>query len=105
MTVKIISSQRFLDDNIVSQKIKDEDFEVQLSPVFTLDNQDYQVVTDGHHSLAAAKQAGVQPVFYVQNSSENDRIGLIESGEIDDFLSLSWIDSDWYDVETGWDIW
>ena len=101
----IISSQRYIDDEIVAAKIADQDFEVQVSPEFTVDGMVVRVVTDGHHSLAAAMLAGVSPVFVEQDAGENDMIGLLGQGLVDDFLAMARIDSDYYNVETGQDIW
>lgn len=101
----LISSQRYTSDEVVAEKIANQDFCVQVSPEFEIDGMLVRVVTDGHHSLAAAKQAGVDPVFYEQDASENDMIGLIEQGRIDDFMAVARIDSDYYDVATGMDVW
>jgi hypothetical protein len=100
----LISSQRFIDDEILAQKITDQDFEVQLSPVFVIDGEEYQVVMDGHHSYHAAIEAGVEPVYYEQTASENDRINLLNE-DIDLFLQACYHDDDWYDIETGVRIW
>lgn len=100
----LISSQRFIDDEILAQKIADRDFEVQISPVFEIDGEEYQVVTDGHHSYHAAKEAGVEPVYYEQSASENDRINLLKE-DIDLFLQACYHDDGWYNIETGVTIW
>lgn len=102
---QIISSQRHIDDEIVAEKLKSGDFEVTLSPEFEYAGGLYQVLLDGHHRLAAAKRAGVEPSYVVATPQTNDRVGLIRSGEIEDFLRGGRIDSDYYDVETGHDIW
>jgi hypothetical protein len=96
----LISSQRYIDYDIVDNKIQANDFTVQLSPVFVIGGVEYQVVMDGHHSYHAAIETGVLPVFYVQSASENDRISLLND-DIDLFLQSCYIDSDWYNVETG----
>lgn len=101
----IISSQRYISEEIVAEKIGSEDFEVQVSPVFEIDGQQYRVVMDGHHSLEAAMQSGVEPVWCEQDASDNDHIALLESGEVEDFLAVAHVDSDWYDIQTGRDIW
>ncbi len=100
----IISSQRYLDDDILDQKIADRDFEVQLSPVFEVDGEKYQVIMDGHHSYHATKAAGVEPNYYIQTVTENDRIALLDQ-DIEFFLEACYIDSDWYDITTGVLIW
>lgn len=101
----IISSQRHLDENIVAQKIVAEDFEVMLSPSFVIDGETYQIVLDGHHSLAASKQAGVSPTFWIADASDHDAIAILENGMIDDFMIAVHMGNDYYNVETGKDIW
>lgn len=103
----IISSQRYIDEDIVDEKIRNKDFEVHISPRFYYEGAAYQVVTDGHHSLIAAKRQGVAPVFIVDTQADNDRIGLLEKSQecLDDFLAQCYVDSDWYDIATGKDVW
>lgn len=103
MTITI-SAQRYLDDAIVTAKRESADYTVMVSPVFAIDGQDYRVVLDGHHSLAAAKVDGVEPEFVEQDVSDNDTLALLERGEIEDFLAIHRIDSDYYDIATGEDI-
>lgn len=100
-----ISSQRHIDLDIVQDKLDDEDFVVTVSPVFIHDGLTLRVVLDGHHSLEAAKLAGVEPDFVEQNASQNDRIALLNKGQFDDFLAATYMDSDYYDVVTGKTIW
>jgi len=105
MTATIISSQRYIDDAVVAEKAADQDFEVALSPAFEYDGRVFQVVLDGHHSLAAAAAAGVKPEYAEATEQDNDAVALIRRGEIEDFLAVSWVDADYYYVETGSDIW
>lgn len=103
--MRTISAQRYIDDDIVAAKLTSEDFEVSVSPAFLVDGWgEVRVITDGHHSLAAAKLAGVEPDWITQCASENDTIALLERGEIEDFLVLHRMDSDYYDVATGADL-
>ena len=100
--MKTISSQAYRDDEIVAEKLANEDFTVYVTPVFVIDGEEYRVVTDGHHSFEAAKLAGVDPVFVEQSISENDNIAMLENGQIDMFLEHAYVDTDWYDIETGY---
>lgn len=102
---KIISAQRYIDDEIVAAKVANQDFVVALSPVFEVEGESYQVVVDGHHSLAAAKLAGVEPEYMVQDVRDNDTIQMLVDGRVEDFLVTHRIDSDYYDVATGVDVW
>lgn len=108
--MQIISSQHYLDDEIVQQKLESRDFEVTLSPEFEFDGLRIAVVLDGHHSLAAAKLAGVKPEFIEATKQTNDIIGLLEATDEheanpESFLEAAWVDGDYYDVETGMDVW
>jgi len=100
-----ISSQRYLDDDIIAEKIEMEDFGVSVSPVFEHDGMLLRVIMDGHHSLAAAKQAGVEPEFAELDVQDSDNIQLIHDGKIEDFLLATYIDSDYYDIADGVSIW
>ena len=92
----MISSQRYLDDAIVAEKRAAQDYVVSVIDV-TINGVSYPVVTDGHHSLAAAKADGVGPVIHIQSATENDRAALTG----DDLLEACYIDSEYYDVATG----
>ena len=102
---KIISSQSFLDDAIVQEKMEAGDFGVVLSPVFEVDGEQYQVVLDGHHSLAAAKEAGEEPDYEVASCTTDDRVCLLQRGQVNDFLLAAHMGDDYYDTETGVTIW
>ncbi|MDD5534098.1 MAG: hypothetical protein PHC52_15000 [Syntrophales bacterium] len=99
----IISSQRYLDGDIVQAKRAARDYAVTLSPEFEIDGRRMQVVLDGHHSLAAARADGVEPRYKIAGVSTCDDVALLESS-VDDFMASVWIDSDWYDVATGQNI-
>ncbi len=103
--MKTISSQRYIDDGIVEAKRTARDYDVAVSPEFEFDGQTFRVILDGHHSLEAAMLDGAEPVFVEQTNRDNDTIGLIERGDIEGFLGANRIDSDWYDVRSGRDIW
>lgn len=60
---RIITHQKFLDPKIVAEKISAQDFLVHVTPEFVRDGKLYRMVVDGHHSLAAAMEAGAVPTF------------------------------------------
>lgn len=93
-----ISSQLDTIEEIVSEKIAEQDFTVQVSPVFEIDGQKYRVILDGHHSLEAAHIEGVEPEF---EEITTDAQGYLEDGDIDGFLEAVYIDCQYYDIETG----
>lgn len=100
----LISSQRFLDRSIVAQKIRDQIFDVHVTPSFSLDGRDVRAITDGHHALEAAIKSGNTPNFIQQTARENDRIGMLNNGSIDDYLQAAYHDSPWYDFATKIDL-
>lgn len=94
----LISSQRYLDQDLVDAKCAAEDFVVTYYDL----SDEYRVVIDGHHSLAAARQAGVDPQYVSAGAAlvaEYDyTVG--EVG-VEGWLEQHYHDSDWYDVATG----
>lgn len=62
-----------------------------------IDGEEYAAVVDRHHTLAAARELGLAVDFVVGDDSE----GLTG----DDYLNARYIDSAWYDIETGIEIW
>jgi hypothetical protein len=96
---RIISSQRYLDPEIVAQKIKDRDFTVHVA---YLPDYDMSVVIDGHHSLAAAQEEGVPPNW--EDAGDMINADLARLGD-DEFLKEYQMDDDYYDIETGKRIW
>jgi hypothetical protein len=104
MNAILISSQRYLDDEIVEQKRIDRDYMVTVTPEFEYEGNLYRVVIDGHHRLAAARLDGVEPEIVEATKQQDDRIALLgETAE--SYLEVSYVDSDWYDVTTGIGIW
>ncbi len=99
-----ISSQRYLNDAIVAQKIEAQDFVVLVSPEFEVAGIVVRVVLDGHHSYAAAIEAGASPEFVEATGSDHDAVG-VEQDNPDEFLTITHMGDDYYNIETGGDIW
>ena len=92
-----ISSQRYLDDDVVSSKRIAGDF-----TVYTYEVGDWTVIVDGHHSLAAARLDGAEPAYRPVSrdlAAEYDHQVLAMG--IDGWLEAHQSDSDWYYVDTG----
>lgn len=102
---RIITSQQFLDTDVVEAKRAAADYVVVLSPVFDIDGEEYQVVLDGHHSLAASIEDGVDAEFEIATASEHDAVALIEAGQIDDFLNATHMGDDFIDAITRNLVW
>jgi len=100
----LVSSQRYIDRDVIAKKIKARDFTVKITPAFELDGETVHAIEDGHHALEAAIRSGNRPKFVIQNASQNDRIGAIDSGNIDDYLEQAYVDSPWYNFSTKRDI-
>ena len=100
----LISSQRYLDRNIVAKKIRERDFTVSVSPKFEIDGQQVRAIQDGHHALEAAIRSGNQPKFVTSTPKTNDRVQLLKDGNIDGYLEASYHDSPWYQYATKRDL-
>lgn len=97
----LISSQRFLDQARVADKARR--FHVFIVRVAEVDlrGRRYRVLIDGHHNLAAARTAGVEPMWRgpapkwlrIQRSTP--------PADFERFLINNLTDSDWYFVATG----
>lgn len=78
--VQIISNQKFLDPAVVQAKLVARDFDVQVSPCFVDEvGTRYRIVIDGHHSLAAAQKAGVEPNFIEGDYRGSDYVVLTDA--------------------------
>jgi len=97
-TIKIISSQKYRNEETVNAKRKAADYVVTLGKVINIDGTDCRVLIDGHHSFDAAILEGAEIVVVDANTTTCDREGI---EDLDDYLNSHYIDSDWYDVETG----
>lgn len=97
--MKYISSQRYLDQETVNAKKAEieglESVVVPCSYVGTINGIEYAMVVDKHHTMAAAKELGIEVVYDVKADPENL--------EGEDLLEARFIDSAYYDVETGVD--
>lgn len=95
-----ISSQRYIDHSIVEAKRADADYAAQFVRIM-IDGVEYDVVVDGHHSIAAAKADGVD-VDWEWAADE-----IVQEAERDGeaFLAAHHCGDDWYDIETGLTIW
>lgn len=95
--MKYISSQHYINWDVVEEKmeaLKGADrVVIPFSYVGEIDGEEYAAQCDGHHTLAAARELGIEVVFEVKDDPE----GL--TGE--ELLDARYIDGDWYDVGTS----
>ena len=103
--MRIISSQKFLNYEIVDEKIAEMEASESESitlPIINagmkdLDGNDLYILVDGHHRKEAAEEMGIT-INYEEVANDYDLTG-------DDLLLTCYMDSDWYDVATGELIW
>lgn len=96
--MKIISSQRYIDEKIVEQKLEQLAGKRSLVlEAWEVGMDDLAVLADGHHRFEAAQRLGIPVTFEVTNHPEKI------TGET--LLESMWMDSDYYDIETGKNVW
>lgn len=101
--MKVISSQRHLNFDIVDRKIEEIKFlDFVTLPIIDaemtdLDGNDLYILADGHHRKEAAEELGIEIRYEVVKNEHG------VTGEA--ILDACYNDSDWYDVETGDLIW
>lgn len=105
MIDNLITSQDYIDTDTVAAKIAAGDFEVQVSPEFEIDGQCFRVLMDGHHSLAAAIEAGAAVSILERTASDDDRIALLDNDDIDGFLAACWMDGEYRFAANGKSVW
>lgn len=97
----IISSQRFINEEIVTEKISSLAGLNKITlPVFDVNDEnlgDMAILADGHHTLEAAKRLGITVAF--------DHIDHPEKLTGERLLEECYFDSDYYDIETGSNVW
>ena len=104
MKIKYISSQRYINAEIVLGKVESADFDVLVSPAFEIDGEMLAVILDGHHSYHAAIEAGVTPDFTVATIQNHDAVALLDH-DVDLFLESIHMGDDYYYVDTGVTVW
>lgn len=97
--MRVISSQRYIDYEIVNKKIEEiKNDDVIILPVIDAGMQDANgndlfILIDGHHRKEAAEELGIA-IEYEEVPNEHGCTG-------DDLLHQCWNDSDWYYVDNG----
>jgi len=86
---ELTTSQHYRNEDIVAQKLRKKDFGVSVSPEFEIEGKKYRSIIDGHHSLSAALEAGVDPYFSEANEQDDDSIHHLRNGNIEGFLQAN----------------
>jgi fructose/tagatose bisphosphate aldolase len=96
----IISSQRYLDNAIVTAKMEElagkTEITLETWEVGEIDGEEMEILFDGHHTFCAAKELGITVKFEkISHPEKLTGIALLEA---------SWMDANWYDIETEIDV-
>lgn len=102
MTPRLISSQAYRDEAIISAKREAQDYTVRIAWLPEL-GEDVAVILDGHHSLCAAILDGAAPVYVVVSDADtmagrDDMAAWLERHIIDG--DYRWVDADGYQGAT-----
>ncbi|TBW02758.1 hypothetical protein E0E52_17235 [Azotobacter chroococcum] len=97
----IISSQRYLSAETVRRKAQNFKVFVVRTIELELRGQRYRLLIDGHHNLAAARLAGIEPTWRGPAPKFERLMRRIPPDEFARFMINNLTDSDWYFVETG----
>ncbi|MCI6707038.1 MULTISPECIES: hypothetical protein [Eisenbergiella] len=101
--MKIISSQRYIDYDLVEAKIDEiKDYDYIILPIIDagmqdLDGNDLFILTDGHHRKEAANELGIE-IRYEEVPNDHNLTG-------EELLNECYGDSDWYYIENGNLVW
>jgi hypothetical protein len=101
----LITSQSYIDDNIVAAKIAEADYAVQVSPEIEYEGETFRVVLDDLNSLAAALDQGVAPELIELTGREHDAICLLDSGDIPAFFAAVQDGGEWHYALTDKPVW
>jgi hypothetical protein len=97
----LISSQRYLDPKKVRRKAEKFKQFIVMTLDIELRGKQYRILADGHHNLAAARLAGVEPVWRGPSKKLQRIMQSCTKEEFANFMINNLTDSDWYFVDTG----
>lgn len=101
----MISSQRHLDPEIVATKKEAGDFACSAYAI-DVNGETYLVLVDGHHSYAAAQEAGVAPeIALVQGTLKAEYDAEVEAKGAEGWLADHYHDTDYYFLASGREVW
>lgn len=110
--MKVMSSQRYIDWDIVEDKIaemKENGTAVLIIPIINAYTQDLYgedmfIMTDCHHRLQAARELGIE-ICFEEVEDELSGYAAIEAEDGETICAEWHMDSNWYYVETGEEVW
>jgi hypothetical protein len=97
----LISSQRFLNRDIVIRKALTFKVFIVMTLDIQLRGKLYRVLLDGHHNLAAAQFASVEPTWKGPPPKFERFRKRMKPEDFAAFMINNLTDSDWYFHETG----
>jgi hypothetical protein len=97
----LISSQRFLDRARVADKARRFRVFIVRTAELELRGRRYRVLVDGHHNLAAARAAAIEPTWRGPPAKWLRIQRETPPADFERFLINNLTDSDWYFVDTG----
>lgn len=100
-TIPLISSQRYLDPARVAHKARTFKVFVVSTVTVELRGKTYRVLADGHHNLAAARLADVEPTWRGPSRKLQRVMQSMGPARFAEMLINNLTDSDWYYVDTG----
>ncbi|WP_426237498.1 hypothetical protein [Pseudomonas sp. TWP3-2] len=97
----LISSQRYLNPKKVQRKAGTFKTFIVSTLTVELRGAMYRVLLDGHHNLAAAKVAGVEPEWRGPSLKMQRLLKHKSKADVALFLINNLTDSDWYFIDSG----
>lgn len=97
----LISSQRFLNPKKVQRKASTFKKFIVSTLTIELRGAKYRVMLDGHHNLAAARLAGVEPEWRGPSLKMQRLLRGMNKAQMARFLINNLTDSDWYFIDSG----
>lgn len=97
----LISSQRYLNPKKVLRKAMTFKSFIVSTLTIELRGAKYRVMLDGHHNLAAAKRAGVEPIWRGPSHKMQRLLQGMNKNDVAQFLINNLTDSDWYFIDSG----
>lgn len=100
--MKVISSQRYINNKTVEHKMDEISGRVTLPVMYAgeFEGEAVYILIDGHHTAEAARELDL-PIDY--KIIDRNAWGYDTRWTLEDALENLWIDSDWYDHQTGID--
>ncbi|GFM87768.1 hypothetical protein PSCICO_31670 [Pseudomonas cichorii] len=101
MSPPLISSQRYLNRDVVARKAAKFKVFIVRTLDIELRGKTYRLLLDGHHNLAATRLVGVEPAWRGPPPKFERIMKRMPADEFAAFMINNLTDSDWYFHNTG----